>query len=142
MTKKIKQSSGVPCLAPPPHMDILKCYHQLLSSTAANGASFTVEIFMSGHQLPSLTIDQNAFLENMVGNTKQNSDRKSKLMELLWAILSSDDKLSPLPRRCIPLPYAPKMQSEVPSIFQCQITEIMHFFLRIMASTESYTKRR
>jgi hypothetical protein len=77
-------------------MDILKYYHQLLSSTAANGASFTVEIFMSGHQLPSCTIDQNSFIENMVGNTKQNSDRKSKLMKLLWAIFSSDDKLSPL----------------------------------------------
>lgn len=102
-------------------MDILKYYHQLLSSTAANGASFTVEIFMSGHQLPSCTIDQNSFIENMVGNTKQNSDRKSKLMKLLWAIFSSDDQLSPLTKMVHSSAFCTYDASR--SIFQCQITE-------------------
>jgi hypothetical protein len=80
-----KQPSVVNHLAPPlaPQMDILQ-YHQHLSSTAANGASITLETVVNGCPLPSLTDDQNAFIENVEGITKKHSDKKSKLMELLW----------------------------------------------------------
>jgi hypothetical protein len=94
--RRSKQPSVVTHLAPPlaPQMDILQ-YHQRLSSTAANGASVTLETVVNGCLLPSLTDDQNAFIENAEGVMKKHSDGKSKLMELLWTTLSSDDKLRP-----------------------------------------------
>jgi hypothetical protein len=106
-----KQPSVVTHLAPPPapQMDILQ-YHQRLSSTAANGASVTLETVVNGRLLPSLTDDQNAFIENAEGVTKKHLDRKSKLMELLWTTLSSDDKLRPFTEMVHPS-SAPKMQA-------------------------------
>jgi hypothetical protein len=83
--RRSKQPSVVNHLAPPlaPQMDILQ-YHQHLSSTAANGGSVTLETVVNGCPLPSLTDDQNAFIENVEGIMKKHSDKKSKLMEILW----------------------------------------------------------
>jgi hypothetical protein len=120
-------------------MDILQ-YHQHLSSTAANGASVTLETVMNGHLLLSLTDDQNAFVENVEGITKKHLDRKSKLIELLWTTLSSNDKLRPFTEMVHPS-SAPKMQagaySDNPMPTVCHLYDICggvkaHYKLNIL----------
>jgi hypothetical protein len=108
-------------------MDILKYYHQLLSSTAANGASFTVEIFMSCHQIPSRTIDLNFFIENMVGSTKENSDRKSNSWNCYGPFCPLTTSLVHLTRWCIPLPFTPTMQAGA-YCSNAKLLRIMQFF--------------
>jgi hypothetical protein len=126
-------------------MDILQ-YHQCLSSTAANGGSVTLETVVNGHPLPSLTDDQNTFIENAEGIRKKHSDRKSKLMELLWTTFSSDDKLRPFMEMVHPS-LAPKMQagaySDNPMPMVCHLYDICggvnaHYKLNILNEVMCY----
>jgi hypothetical protein len=95
---------------------------------------------MNGHLLLSLTDDQNAFVENVEGITKKHLDRKSKLIELLWTTLSSNDKLRPFTEMVHPS-SAPKMQagaySDNPMPTVCHLYDICggvkaHYKLNIL----------
>ncbi len=94
-------------------------YHQCLSSTATNGASVTLETVMNGSLLPSLTDDQNAFIENAEEFMKKHLDRKSKLMKLLWTTLSSETSVVHLRRWWCTPPRHPRCKQEHILTIQC-----------------------